>query len=97
MFFAALDRDDGFGQFFFYFNIDLQVMHLLTDPILSDVECEAKGTCRMLPFLRRKFQREEIWCVSYENKRTVFFVLFITCVRMGAVGWQLASEKGGLQ
>lgn len=94
IFFAALDRDDGFGQSFFYFNIDLQVMHLLTDPILSDLECEAKGTCRMLPFLRRKFQREEIWCVSYENKRTVFLVLFITCVRMELPDGSLHLKKG---
>ena len=82
IFFAALDRDNGFGQIFFYFNIDLQVMHLLTDPILSDVECEAKGACGMLPFLRHKFQREKIWYVSYENKRTVSLVIFVICVRM---------------
>ena len=48
----------------------------------------------MLPFLRRKFQREEIWCVSYENKRTVFLVLSITCVRMELSDGSLHLKKG---
>ena len=58
IFFAALDRDNGFGQIFFYFNIDLQVMHLLTDPILSDVECEAKGLAVCCRFCAISFREK---------------------------------------